>query len=397
MRSFIVLALWLLAGPPANARAKTGLDLLAEQNFSPLAGKRVGVITNHSALTYDGRHLVDLLAAAPQVRLVAIFSPEHGLYGDQQGSVASGKYEPTGTPIFSLFDSASRRPTPEALRGVDALVYDMQDVGARFYTYITTLGLMMEEAARAKIPLYVLDRPNPINGVAVEGPVLEVNHVSFVGYMRMPIRHGMTVGELARMFNGEKKIGADLHVVQMEGWRRRMWFDETGLEWINPSPAMRSLTEAIFYPGTCLLDIPGMSAGRGTDTPFQIIGAPWFKAREAADYMNSRNLPGVRFLARRFRPADSQYAGQECHGVELELLDRESFNAVLTGLELIAATLRLHPGRFDVDNYRFLRRLGSDGVAGRLKRGESGRAIYDSIEDDLAAFRKLRQKYLLYR
>ena len=390
----LFVSLWLI---PAEARVKTGLDMLVEQNFAPLAGKRVGVITNHSALTYDHRHLIDLLARAPNVKLAVIFSPEHGLSGSvAEGSlVASGKHKATGAPIISLYEKDTRRPTPEMLKDVDALVYDMQDVGARFYTYITTLGYTLEAAAKAGIPYYVLDRPNPINGVGVEGPLLDAKYFSFVGYMRMPIRHGMTTGELARMYNGENKLGADLHDVEMQGWSRRMWFDETGLEWSNPSPNLRNLTQAILYPGACLLESRQISVGRGTDTPFQIVGAPWFKSREMADYLNGLNLPGVRFLARRFRPTDSVYKDQDCEGLDIQLLNRDALDSVRMGLELLAATLKFHPGKFDVEGV--MRLLGNDDAAARLKRGDTGSAVNDSLQGDLVAFRKMREKYLLYK
>ncbi len=396
----VLAALGLLAAVSLQARVKTGLDVLVEQNFAPLAGKRVGVITNHSAFAYDRRHIVDLLAKAPNVKLTAIFAPEHGFTGteDEEALVASGKHPAAGVPIFSLFQRDTQRPTPEMLKNVDALVYDIQDVGVRFYTYITTLGYTLEEAAKAKIPYYVLDRPNPINGVAVEGPLLAEKYFSFVGYMRMPIRHGMTVGELARMYNGEKKLGAVLHVIEMQGWNRRMWFDETGLEWVNPSPNLRSFTQVILYPGTCLLEQPHqVSVGRGTEAPFQIVGAPWFKSLEVAEYLNSRNIPGVRFIARRFRPTDAPYKGEWCEGLDVQLLNRDALDAVRMGLELVAATLKFHPGKLDLDSVRALRILGSGEVAARLKRGENASDINVSLQGDLAAFRKMREKYLLYK
>jgi len=254
---------------------------------------------------------------------------------------------------------------------------------------------MLEAAAQARIPFYVLDRPNPINGLAVEGPLLDSKYFSFVGYMRMPIRHGMTVGELARMYNAENKLGADLRVIRMQGWRRSMWFDETGLEWINPSPNMRNLTQAILYPGACLLESRDVSVGRGTDTPFQIVGAPWFKGREVAAYLNARRLPGVSFIPRRSRPTASVHKDLECDGLDIQLLDRNRFNAVLMGLELLAATLKFHPGKFDLNG--IMRLLGNDEVAARLLHGQSGLTITRALRPQLSAFRRTRAKYLLYR
>lgn len=382
------------AGSESSNRVKTGLDVLVEQNLAPLEGKRVGVITNHSGITHDRQHLIDVLAASPKVKLTAIFTPEHGLSGTSSGAIASGKHEPSGAAIHSLYQRDLRRPALEMLEDVDVLVYDIQDAGVRFYTYITTLGYTLETAAKANIPYYVLDRPNPINGVDVGGPLLDEKHISFVGYMRMPIRHGMTVGELAQMYNGEKKLGADLRVVQMQGWKRTMWFDETGLEWVNPSPNLRNLMQVILYPGSCLLESRQVSVGRGTDTPFQMLGAPWFRAREMAEYLNGQNLPGVRFLARRFRPNTSVYKDQDCEGLDILLVNREAFDPVLMGLELLSATLRFHPRKFEVESV--IRLLGNDEAARRLKAGESGRVVAESVKDDVGEFLRMRRKYLLY-
>ncbi len=377
-----------------SGAVKNGIDVLIQQDFAPLAGKRVGLITNHTGLTYDGRRTIDVLANSGKLKLVAIFTPEHGLNSARAGeSVASGKDAATGLPIYSLYGEKTRRPTPEMLRGLDALVYDIQDAGARFYTYITTLGYTMEEAGRNHIAYYVLDRPNPIGGVAVEGPLLESKYFSMVGYMRMPIRHGMTVGELAQFFNGEKKLGVDLHVIAMEGWRRSMFFDGTGLEWIAPSPNLRNLTEATLYPGSCLLE--AISVGRGTDTPYEIVGAPWFQGKAVADWLNAQNLPGVRFMARHFRPSAPPYKDEDCDGLDIQLVDRQVFNAVRMGLALLAATLRFHPGKFDLD--KTMRLLGSDDVAARLRRGESVETIEASFQPELREFLKVRERYLLYR
>ena len=396
LRVLALVSVLLLPGAPAQSPVETGLEVLVEQNFAALEGKRVGVVTNHTGLTYDRRRAIDVLAQAPKVKLTAIFSPEHGISGRlEDPNVPSGVDEATGVPIYSLHDRQQYRPTPEMLQHLDALIYDIQDVGARFYTYITTLGYMLEASAKARIPLYVLDRPNPINGVRVEGPLLDAKYFSFVGYMRMPIRHGMTVGELARMYNGENKLGAELHVIPMQGWKRSMWFDETGLEWITPSPNMRNLTQAILYPGACLLESGQVSVGRGTDTPFQIIGAPWFKGREVAAYLNARRLPGVRFIPRRFRPSASVYQDQECDGLEIQLLNRDRFEPVRMGLELLHATLKFHPGKLDLSSV--MRLLGSDHAAALLKRGQSGSAVSRALRGQLRTFRRVRAKYLLYR
>jgi uncharacterized protein YbbC (DUF1343 family) len=373
---------------------KTGLEVLIEQGFAPLKGKRVGVVTAQTGITEDRRRIIDVLAQAPGVKLTAIFAPEHGLTGTRQDrNIGDSVDEATGVPVYSLYNEGRYRPTPEMLKDVDALVFDIQQNGARFLTRITTLGYTMEAAAQKGIPYYVLDRPNGINGVDVAGPLLDEKYVSFVGYARIPIRHGMTAGELARLYNGEKKLGVDLHVIRMEGWKRSMWYDETGLEWVNPSPNIRNLTQAILYPGVCLLESKQISVGRGTEMPFQLLGAPWFKAREMAEYLNGR-VPGVRFVPRRFLPNASVYKDQECEGLEVVLVNRDVFESVLLGMELLSATLKFHPDKFDVAGV--MRLLGSDEAAARLKRGETGRQVYDAMRPQWEEFKRMRARYLLY-
>jgi uncharacterized protein YbbC (DUF1343 family) len=390
------LAFFLLfACLSAGARVKTGLDVLIEQKFAPLQGKRVGIITNQTGMTEDGRRIIDVLARAPNIRLTAIFSPEHGLEGARQDrNIVDTVDNATGLPVYSLYNEGRYRPTPEMLKEVDVLVYDIQQHGARFLTRITTLGYTMEAAAAKHIPFYVLDRPNGINGVDIGGPRLDAKYVSFVGYLPgLPIRHGMTAGELAQMYNGEKKLGVDLHVIRMDGWKRSMWFDQTGLEWVNASPNIRNFTQAILYPGICLLESKQVSVGRGTDTPFQMFGAPWYRAREVAEYLN-QHVPGVRFVPRPFTPKDSIYKDQECEGVDVILVNRDVFDPVLLGMELLSATLKLHPDKFDLDGV--MRLLGSDEAAARLKRGETGRQVLDAMHGQLEEFAKIRAKYLLY-
>jgi uncharacterized protein YbbC (DUF1343 family) len=376
------------------APVKTGLEVLIEKNFAPLNGKRVAILTADTAITRDRRRAADVLAKAPNVKLAAIFAPEHGLSADREEQVEDSVDRATGVPIYSLYQNGRHHPTPEMLKDVDVLVYDLPQFGARFLTRITLLGYCIEAAAKQGIPLYVLDEPNFINGVDVAGPLLDEKYVSFVGYMRMPVRHGMTAGELALMMNGEKGLGADVKVIRMEGWKRTMWYDETGLEWINPSPNIRNLTQAALYPGVCLLESSQISVGRGTDTPFQVVGAPWFRAREMAVYLNGLRLPGVRFQAKRFRPEASVYKGEVCEGLDIFLINRESLNPVLTGLELLAAVLKFHPGKFQLETV--MRLLGSDEAAARLKRGESGREILAAMKGQLDEFLRTRAKYLLY-
>lgn len=391
----VVLLVSLFAAAPVAARVKTGLEMLIEQGFAPLKGKRVGVITSQTGTTYDRRHIIEVLAKAPGVKLTAIFAPEHGITGTREDrNIDDSVDERTGVPIYSLYNRGQYRPTPAMMKDVDVLIYDIEQNGARFLTRITTLGYCMEAAAQKGIPFYVLDRPNGINGVDVGGPLLDEKYVSFIGYIAgMPVRHGMTAGELAQLYNGEKKLGVDLHVIRMEGWKRSMWFDETGLEWVNPSPNIRNLTQAILFPGTNLMASEQISVGRGTDTPFQIVGAPWYRAREVAEYLNGR-VPGVRFVPRRFRPNTRVYKDQECEGVDIILVNREVFDPILLGLELLSATVKFHPGKFDQTVE--MRRLGNDEAAARLKRGETGRQVLEAIRGQVEQFRRIRAKYLLY-
>ena len=335
-------------GNASSVKVLTGIDVLERDNFKPLAGLRIGLITNHTGRDREGRQTIDVLNKAPGVKLVALFSPEHGIRGVADEKVSDSKDETTGLPIYSLYGD-TRRPKPEQLKDLDALVYDIQDVGARFYTYISTLGYILEEAAKAKLPVYVLDRPNPIDGVDVEGPIADNDKLSFTSYHTIPTRHGLTIGELAQFFNRQRNIGADVRVIKMEGWRRTMWFDETNLTWTNPSPNMRSLTEATLYPGIGLLETTNVSVGRGTDTPFEIVGAPWIQGDKLADYLNLRGIPGVRFVPLRFTPNASVFKDQQCGGVNIIITDRVAFRPLLTGIEMALALRQLYPNDWKID------------------------------------------------
>lgn len=381
--------------PRAAAQVKTGLDVLVEENFQPFAGKRIGLATNESGITRDGRRNIDLFLNQKNIKLTALFSAEHGIDGTRDDThIENSTYKDTGIPIYSLYNGDVRKPTPDMLKNVDILVWDKQDNGARFYTGVTSMAYLMEAAAARHIPFYILDRPNGINGVDIAGPPLDAKYVCFVTYMPgFPMRHGMTIGEMASYFNGEKKLGADLHVIKMQGWKRSMWFDETGLQWINPSPNIRNLMEAILYPGIVLLEGKYVSVGRGTDTPFETVGAPWFRAQEVADYLNQRNIPGIRFIPRHFRPTASLYKDEDCQGLDILLVDRNAFDPVLMGMELLAATMKFHPGKLQPT----MRLLGSDEVLEKLQAGESGREILDQYHSQLEHFREIRAKYLLYK
>jgi uncharacterized protein YbbC (DUF1343 family)/CubicO group peptidase (beta-lactamase class C family) len=385
------------AGPAPQAAGTApvlnGIDVLKAEGFARLAGRRIGLVTNHSGRTLDGESTVDLLAKAAGVTLVALFSPEHGIRGLLDENVPSTRDEKTGLPVHSLYGE-TRRPTVAMLEGIDTLVYDVQDVGVRFYTYETTLAYAMEEASKRKIKVVVLDRANPINGFAIEGPTLDKLLLGFVGYFPMPVRHGMTVGELARLFNAENAIGADLEVVQVKNWRREQWFDETGVPWVSPSPNMRNLNEATLYPGIGAIEATNISVGRGTHTPFEQIGAPWIDGRRLAAALNERRLPGVRFYPTSFVPTASRYEGETCGGVFLLVSDREALRPVRVGIEIASALHRMYGGQFKLASA--LRLVGSPAVIARLEAGEDPARIAASWAADEGRFRLLRAKYLLY-
>lgn len=377
----------------SRPKVMTGIDVLERDNFKQLAGLRIGLVTNHTGRDREGRQTIDVLNKAQGVKLVALFSPEHGIRGVADEKVSDSKDEATGLPIYSLYGE-TRRAKPEQLQGLDALVFDIQDIGCRFYTYISTLGLLLEEAAKARLPVYVLDRPNPIGGNDVEGPIADTDKLSFTAYHTIPVRHGLTIGELAQLFNRQRKIGADVRVIKMEGWRRSMWFDETNLSWINPSPNMRSLTEATLYPGVGLLETTNVSVGRGTDTPFELIGAPWIQGDKLADELNGRGISGVRFVPLRFTPKASVFKDVECGGVNIVVVDRAAFRPVSAGIEIATALRRLYPNDWKIDSY--LRLLVNADALERIKRGDSAREIVNSWTGQIEEFRKARAEALLY-
>ena len=380
-------------GSGNTEKVQTGIDVLAAEKFGPLAGLRVGLITNHSGIDSDGRRTVDLFHKAPNVKLVVIFGPEHGFSGKAEGKISLTKEPLTGLPIYSLYGEVAR-PTQKMLIGLDALVFDIQDAGARFYTYITTMGYAMEACAKKKIPFYVLDRPNPITASAVQGPILDKNLRSFTGYFSLPVRHGMTVGELATLFNAEMRIGAKLHVIKMRGYERTHWYDETGLLWLSPSPNLRTLTEAILYPGVAMVEGTNLSVGRGTTTPFELLGAPWMNGEELASYLNNRNIQGVRFMPVDFTPNSSLFKNQLCHGVQIVLLDRQALDSPALGIEIASALHRLYPNDFLLD--KTLGLIGSRQVLKAIQEGQDPASIVQDWQAPLEQFCNLRSKYLLY-
>jgi uncharacterized protein YbbC (DUF1343 family) len=378
--------------------ARTGIDVLEGEHFAPLRGKRVGLITNQTGVDSKGRRTIDVLAHAEGVKLIAIFSPEHGIAGKVEDTGVTNATDPaTGLPIYSLYGE-TRRPTPEMLANLDALVFDMQDAGVRFYTYITTMGYAMEEAAKHHIAFFVLDRPNPLGGEVIEGPVLDRDRLSFVGYFTLPVRYAMTLGELAQMFNAENKIGAELHVISMRDWSRRDTFEMTGVTWIPPSPNLRTANAAFLYPGIEILQAGGVSVGRGTDTPFELFGAPWMVAADVAAELNRRAVPGARFSTALFTPGEGLYKDQYCQGVSIAITDRASFRpsfqSMRMGIEIADVLHRMYPRQFQLEKNMFL--LGSQTTLDRLERGDTPKDIVDGWAPELDKFRAMRQKYLLY-
>jgi len=358
---------------------------------------RIGLVTNQTAVDAHGKRTADALARAPGIKLAAIFGPEHGIAGVlDTTAIGNSSDAVTGAPIYSVYgdSDAKRRPTDEELAGVDAIVYDIQDMGARVYTYESTLGYFLEAAAKTGKEFVVLDRPNPLGGAYVQGPMLDAGRESFVGYWRTPVRHGMTVGELARLFNSERAIGAKLSVVHMEGWLRGDWFDSTGRVWINPSPNMRSLTEAELYPGIGMIEGSNISVGRGTDTPFELVGAPWIDAAALAGYLNAREIDGVRFVPVNFTPNASNYANQTCGGVNIIVTNREALDGPELGLEIAAALEHLYPNDFKAAGLDGLMR--NKATLDALTAGEDPRRIAEDWQDALKDFETVRAKYLLY-
>ena len=402
----VLLWAWcaLLFPSHSISQVRTGADRLFTDEFHLVAGKRIGLVTNHTGLLSNGRHLADSLFAHPEVTLAALFGPEHGIRGEVPagGSVGDGHDPTTGVTVFSLYGK-TYKPTPEMLKGIDVLLFDIQDVGARFYTYISTMSYAMEAAAENGIPFIVLDRPNPITGTRVEGPIREDSLRSFVGLHPIPIVHGMTVGELATMFNEEgwlkSGVKSDLHVVKMEGWRREMWYDETALRWIPPSPNIRTLETAVVYPGTCLIEGTNLSEGRGTDRPFEYIGAPYVDGKKWAEELNSRRLPGVTFQPIRFTPdatKSMKHAGEECGGVFVHVTDRERYEPIITGMTILASARELFPDDFQWRPGSIDRLSGVTTLRETIGDGSVIQAIVQTWGEQMQRFLLLRTRHLSY-
>jgi len=372
----------------------TGLEVLADEDFARLKGLKLGVVTNHTGVDRRGRSIIDLLLGKEDIYLLAVFAPEHGLSGKLEGVFSSSRLEGVKLAVYSLYGE-TRKPRQQWLDGLDALVFDIQDIGARFYTYSTTMALCMQAAAEAGIGFFVLDRPNPIGGLVVEGPVLEKSlQGNFIAYYPIPVRHGMTMGELACLFNEEFGIGARLEVVEMQGYNRRMYYDQTSLPWIDPSPNMRSLTAAFLYPGPGIAEATNLSVGRGTGFPFELYGAPYVDGARMANELNRIGIEGVTFRDTMFVPVSHKFKGEPCRGVRAAVTDREAFRSLPAGMHLLSVLKRLYPDRFDLSNID--RWIGRKDVKERIAQGESVEKIIKDWQKDLEKFFNVREKYLLY-
>ncbi len=386
----ILLLLISLSTTPCSG-ILTGVDRLQESPYREwLEGKRVGLVTNHTGVNCRLESTEMIISQISGARLTALFAPEHGIRGNSQ---AGREIDSLGI-VHSLYGE-QRAPSPEMLDGVEVLVFDIQDVGVRFYTYISTMLECMKAAAREGIPFLVLDRPVPIDGARVQGPVLEKGHESFVGSFQLPIRYAMTPGELALLLNSELKLQAQLDVVPLKGWKRTRWFDETGLTWISPSPNMATLVTASIYPGFCLIEGTNLSEGRGTTHPFELVGAPWLKSGELVERLNRLNLPGVRFRTQDFEPWFSKYQGEICHGIQIHMTNRSAFQPIQTVLHFLTEVIRIHPSEFQF-GAGFDRLAGNSWIQLELSKGTRPREIQIRWQPGLRRFQELRKQFLLY-
>jgi len=385
-----------------NGHVLTGIDVLEKDNFASLKQDKptmtIGLLTNQTGVDAEGRRTIDVLASAPGIKLAAIFSPEHGIFGTADtAKVGDTTDSVTGIPVYSLYGNtdAKKRPPVDVLKTLDAVVMDIQDAGVRYYTYETTLGYLLEAAAEANTEVIVLDRPNPITGSLVQGPISQPDLKNFTDYHPIPTRPGMTLGELGQLFNTERKIGARLRVIPMEGWLRGDWFDSTGIVWVNPSPNLRSVYEASLYPGVGLIEGTNVSVGRGTDSPFELVGAPYIDSRAFAEYLNARLIPGVRFVPVTFTPSSGTFSGKACGGVNIIVTERNALDAPEMGIELAVALRKLYPDNWKID--RLIELLGNRETFNAVDQGMDPRTIAQMWQADIEAFRTLRAKYLLYK
>ena len=391
-----------------NSKVLTGADILLSDSLDLVTNKNVGIVTNHTGLLSNGTHIVDTLNSLNQVNVVVLFGPEHGIRGDAPDghSISDGKDSKTGIQVYSLYGK-TKKPTKEMLKNVDILVFDIQDIGARFYTYISTMFFAMQAAVENNIPILILDRPNPINGIRVEGPIIQEGFKSFVGIANIPIMHGMTIGELALFFNEEnllnENLKADFKIIKMQNWTRNMYFDETGLTWVNPSPNMTSLETALLYPGLCLIEGTNISEGRGTPTPFLNIGAPFINSDSLISKLNSYKLEGISYSKINFTPVEipnmaskPKFEKENCNGIYFTITDRQKLNSLKLGLVLIYSIMKLNPNDFSFRESSIDRLYGSSNLRTMLTKGFSPNEIMNTWKQDLEKFNQIRKKYLIY-
>jgi uncharacterized protein YbbC (DUF1343 family) len=394
----IILLCFFTFNPAALAAEKvlTGLDVLQKNNFTQLKGKRAGLITNQTALNNQGGHILDIFSRQQQFKLKAIFTPEHGLRGKEDKEFIPSEVYGENIPVYSLYGE-TKKPTAAMLKDIDVLIFDIQDIGTRYYTFITTMAYAMEAAAENHVSFMVLDRPDPIRGDITEGEVLDPKYKSFTGYFPIPTRYGMTAGELASYYQSEAKLNLDLNIVKLENWKRDMWFDQTGLQWVNPSPNMRSLDAAILYPGLGTLETTNLSVGRGTKTPFLLYGAPWLDNCELVNALSEKNFPGLKFTAVSFTPDASVYAGKENHGFKVEITDRNKVNSVEAMIYTVFFINKFNPGRLKPsDNDGVRRSFGSQLLLELMEGKYTPEAVIKKIRENREKFLPVREKYLLY-
>ncbi len=389
----ICLLTTTLLAQDQGLNVQTGLDVLVANKFAQVQGKKVGLVTNHTGLDQQGRSNVALFRQAKGVQLLALFSPEHGFAGKLEGQISEAQHHKSGLQIHNLYGE-NRKPSAQQLQGLGILVFDIQDIGCRYYTYISTMGLCMEAAAEQGLEFLVLDRPNPINGVDVAGPMRDADKQSFVAWHSLPIRHGMTVGELAQMFKAERKLNLNLQVLRLENWQRQDFWDHTGLPWVDPSPNMRSLNQALLYPGVAMLEFSNLSVGRGTDSPFEVFGSPWLDARAIARALNRAKIPGARFIPMRFTPSASKFAGQECQGIRILITQRQRFDPLLLGMQLAVQVRRLHSEVWEAETVNKL--LCNDRVMQGILTGKDAKSLGQLWQKPLAEFIERRRPHLLY-
>ena len=389
-------------------KVKLGNEVLLEENIALIKGKRVGLVTNQTGLTGGLSSLADVLLSHSEVNLVALFGPEHGYRGDAQAGIEVESYidKKTNLPVYSLYGD-TKSPTSAMLKDVEIILFDIQDIGVRYFTYIYTMAYVLESAGKVGLPFVVLDRPNPLGGIKVEGNIVEEDFKSFVGNYALPIRHGMTMGELATYFNEEFRMGVDLKVIKMKNWQREMYYDETSLIWVSPAPNIVTLDTAFIYAGTCLVEGTNVSEGRGTVRPFEMIGAPWIDGIELSRELNSRKLPGVLFRPVYFSPLMDKYKDKRCEGVQFHVTDREAFLPVLSALTLLEVIIKLYPYSFEwveaeeeissSEHHFFFDLLcGTDKIRKSLMKGEKAENIVKSWKNELLNFEEKRKEYLLY-